>query len=493
MRVLLVLAAGALVLAAGPGLAKSIEGLPDGHFDEWDGAKLVKNDPSGDAAAGAVDLGRLWMGDDGEALYFRLEVGRETILQNPPFADIGNDLRLYLDLDRKKGTGFPVENLGVDLEIRFGLKSVHRYDQAGNQELLAPGTGVVMGLPTHSSEEFEIRVELPESLRTDSARALRAKRKRIKLVMRDMVGGDRLPNGGAAKYKLARSPAAEPDAISLERADGTDVRILSINAEASTPLGRPEVYRRILEATRPDVIAFQELSAWSANQARDFVESVLSPEGEIAWEARQVFDCVTVSSLPILGWDSIDANLVTHIDLPGSSRDLALFNVHPPCCDNEDGRDEEFDNLAAAWRDLLAGDFSFAIGAGDAAVFAGDYNLVGYRRQIEALRDGVFIDPANGPDFSPGREQGSLADPPLRHTHRRMAYTWRRADSSFAPGRLDLVLFTGDALELEKGFVLDTGSMPGKDLRSAGLERSDSLLASDHLALVTDFSVRAND
>ncbi|MFQ5528175.1 MAG: endonuclease/exonuclease/phosphatase family protein [Thermoanaerobaculia bacterium] len=488
------LAAGCLALAfCAPAWPKTIEGLPDGVFDEWVGAKLVKKDPLGDGGAGGLDLGRLWMGDDGEALYFRLEVGRETILQNPPSGDIGNDLRLYLDLDRKKSTGFPVENLGVDLEIRFGLRSVRRYDANGNEELILPGTGLVMGLPTHSSEEFEIRVELPENLRTARLGALKAKRKRIKLVLRDVDGGDRLPNGGAAKYKLAKTAADKVDRITLDRVPGTDLRLLSINSEASTIVARQDVYRRILEAIRPNVIAFQELTSWGPNQARDFVETVLSPNGDVAWEARQQFDCVTVSSFPILDWAPVDDNLATYIDLPGGGRNLVLFNMHPPCCDNEDGRDREFDNLAAAWRDLLEGDFSFAINDGDAAVFAGDYNLVGFRRQIEALRDGVFVDATNGPNFAPGRDEGSLEDPPLRHTHRRFAYTWRRAESSFAPGRLDLVVFSGDALELTKGFVLDTSTMRSKDLRKAGLKRGDSGLASDHLGMVVDFFVRPVD
>ena len=486
---ILIASAAALFLCL-PASAKSIEGLPDGIFDEWEGAKLGRSDPLGDGPAGGLDLGRLWLGDDGEALYLRLEVGRETILQNPPSGDIGNDLRLYLDFDRKKSTGLPVGNLGAELEIRFGLHSVFRYDQAGNPESVAPGAGIAMAFPTHSSDEFEIRIELPESLRTARTGTFKAKRKRIKLILRDHVeGGDRLPDGGSINYKLAKKAVADPTPIRFDRAQAADVRILSMNVEASTPAIRPDVYRRLLEAIRPDIVAFQELTAWNAEQAREFVESVLSPDGEIAWEARQQFDTITVSAFPILAWAPIDGNLVTLIDLP-EERDLVLFNMHPPCCNNEDGRDEEFDNLAAAWRDLLQGSFSFSIRDGDAAVFAGDYNLVGYRRQLESIRDGVFVDASRGANFKPGRGEGSLRDPPLRHTHRRLAYTWRRASSSFSPGRLDLILFTGDALALEKGFVVDTGSMRSKTRKKLGLNRRDSELASDHLGLVVDFSVR---
>ncbi len=486
------IASATLIFLCLPASAKSIESVPDGVFDEWEGAKLGGSDPLGDGLAGGLDLGRLWLGDDGEALYLRLEVGRETILQNPPSGDIGNDLRLYLDLDRKKSTGLPIENLGAELEIRFGLHAVLRYDEDGSQESVAPGTGVVLGLPSHSSSEFEIRVELPESLRLARTGAFKAKRKRIRLVLRDnAAGGDRLPDGGAIKYKLVKKAVPDPERIRFGRAPNADVRILSMNVEASTPAMRPEVYRRLLEAIQPDIVAFQELTFWTAEQTREFVESVLSPDGGVAWEARQQFDCITVSRFPILDWAPIDGNLVTYIDLP-EARNLVLFNMHPPCCNNEDGRDEEFDNLAAAWRDLLQGRFRFALADADAdaAVFAGDYNLVGFRRQLESIRDGVFIDPSHGANFAPGRDQGSLRDPPLRHTNRRMAYTWRRAGSSFSPGRLDLVVFTGDALTLERGFVVDTGSMRNKTRRKLGLDRRDSELASDHLGLVVDFSVR---
>jgi len=483
----------ALLLAA-PGFGRSIEAIPDGLFDEWAGARLVERDPAGDGVVDGLDLGRLWIGDDGAALFLRLEIGRETILQNPPNGVIGNDLRLYLDLDRKKSTGLPIESLGAELEVRFGLRAVIRYDAAGKAENIVPGTGLVMGLPTHSADEFEIRIELPESMRADRAgSALRAKRKRIKLVLRDNAeGGDRLPNGGAIKYKLVKQAVAAPQPIEFERSAETSIRILSMNVENSTPVARSDVYRRLLEAIRPDIVAFQELVDWTPEQTRSFVESVLTPNGGVSWDVRQQFDTVTVSSFPIVDWAPIDGNLVTRIELP-AARNLVLFNMHPPCCDNEDGRDEEFDNLAAAWRDLLEGNFSFAIAPGDAAVFAGDYNLVGFRRQLESVRDGVFTDPALGPNFAPGRAEGSLLDPPLRHSHRRMAYTWRSPESSFAPGRLDLVLFTGDALALEKGFVVDSASIPNQARRKLGLKRLDSALASDHLALVVDFSVRPTD
>ena len=120
----------------------------------------------------------------------------------------------------------------------------------------------------------------------------------------------------------------------------------------------------------------------------------------------------------------------------------------------------------------------------------GDFNMVGYRRQLEVLRDGTFIDPANGPDFAPGRAKGSLVVARLRHTHVRTHHTWRNPTSEFAPGKLDYAFFSNDVAKLKRGFVLDTASLPEVVLEAHGLERGDSRIASDHLALVMDFRIR---
>ena len=212
------------------------------------------------------------------------------------------------------------------------------------------------------------------------------------------------------------------------------------------------------------------------------------PDGR-RWEAVQANDCITVSSYPILDWTPIDGNLVAYVDLPAAmtSRDLVVFNLHTPCCDNDAGRDEEIDNVMETWRDLLAGSGPFAIGEADAMVLAGDLNMVGFRRQLEAIRDGALI--GSGANFAPGREAGSLELAWGRHTHRRTVHTWRRATSAFVPGKLDFLFFTGDVATLEKAFVVDTETMKKKYRRRSGLKKADSLNASDHLAEIADLTI----
>jgi endonuclease/exonuclease/phosphatase family metal-dependent hydrolase len=146
--------------------------------------------------------------------------------------------------------------------------------------------------------------------------------------------------------------------------------------------------------------------------------------------------------------------------------------------------------IAATWRDLLAGQGPFPIAVEDAVVILGDFNFVGFRPQLRAIRRGAFIDPDKGPDFAPGRSKGSLAVARGRRTHANTVTTWRRKASSFAPGRLDFIFFSSDALRQVKSFSLDTAEMPPAFRREQNLRYGDSVWISDHLPVVVDFDLR---
>ncbi len=65
--------------------------------------------------------------------------------------------------------------------------------------------------------------------------------------------------------------------------------------------------------------------------------------------------------------------------------------------------------------------------------------------------------------------------------------TWRNPDVNlFGPGRLDLTLFPGAALERTGGFVFASEDLTTATATAHGLTREDSQLASDHLIVVTD-------
>lgn len=479
--------------------------LPDGELDEWQGMAPAWRDPSGDGSPGGLDLGTLYLADDGESLFLALDVGRETILQNAPDEPAGTDLRLFLDQDARAQTGLQIGDLGAEVEIRFGRREVLRYGvrpgETEETEHLTPGAYGLQTLPTHSASRFEIRLPLPRSGHP------------LRLFLQAGTG-DRLPDTGHLAYSPSPDPLSPPEPISLDRPDDT-LRLLSLNLnrrldEPDSDPADVEAQARILRTTRPDVVNLQELYTWNAEQARAWVTEVLplgpgsgsrpsgadEAAGSPRWHVAKAEDCVTLSRFPVTASTSVDGNLVVALDVPATGGadeqavDLVIFNVHPPCCEDDAGRDREMDHVAATWRDLLRGEGPFPVPSDVGAVILGDFNYVGFRRQVEVVRDGVFIDPEHGPAFSPGRSRGSLAVAPLRHSHARWAYTWRDDGSAYAPGRLDWVFYTADALELVKGYILDTTTMPPAALEGWDLEPTDSLRASDHRALVVDFRVR---
>lgn len=482
--------------------------LPDGELGEWKGLAPAWVDPSGDGAPSGLDLRELHVADDGEALFLVVDVQRETILQNGPDEPAGTDLTLFLDHDANAATGLPVGGLGAEIEVRFGRKDVLLHGEGDDREVLTPGAFGLQTLPTHSATRFEIRLPLP-----------RGEHAAFRLMLRDGTG-DRLPDAGFVTYAPSGARLPPPVPIPLDRpvVEGAGekagtVRLFSLNLnrrldEEDSDPADAEAAARLLRATRPDVIHLQEVYRWNADEVRAWVAEVLplrprrrsaaskSDEIEPRWYAAKNADCVTVSRFPITVSAPLDGNLVVALDLPAAlasknrSTDLVVFNAHTPCCEDDAGRDREMDHLAATWRDLLRGRGPFPVARDVAAVFLGDFNLVGFRRQLEALRDGALVDPAAGPRFSPGRSQGSLAVVPLRHSHARHAYTWRDDSSPYAPGRLDWIFYTGDVLEPLRSYILDTTTMPPDALDLWGLEPGDSLRASDHLALVVDFRWR---
>jgi len=66
--------------------------------------------------------------------------------------------------------------------------------------------------------------------------------------------------------------------------------------------------------------------------------------------------------------------------------------------------------------------------------------------------------------------------------------TWRDARSSFAPGRLDYIFYSDSVLRLERAFILATEELAPDVLARYGLRPDDTLVASDHLPVVADFT-----
>jgi hypothetical protein len=170
---------------------------------------------------------------------------------------------------------------------------------------------------------------------------------------------------------------------------------------------------------------------------------------------------------------------------------LLILNSHFSCCDNDDDRQEQVDELVQVLREWRLNDNGpFDLPEGTPMFHVGDFNFVGYREQIETVTAGDIQDEATyGIDFPLDWDGTEITDLFSRHTHKRMAYTWRSDGSSFNPGKLDYVLYTNSNLSILKHFVLNTLVMPDSVLNEWELEAEDTNEASDHLPRIVDFMV----
>lgn len=479
---LLLTLAGPLARAAG---AAQPVLILDGAANDWVGRQPAATDPLGDPPAGSIDLGRLWIQADTRTVWILIELTRETILLNGPTAEGGNDLRLFLDLDGSTATGRSLEGIGVDLEIRPGQLQAIVYPGGSPSTQRFSSLGITMG-PTHSGETFEFRIAPPAGAALPAAFG-----PTVKVVARELTSADRLPDTGAASQAIETAALPAPAPIPLGRRSPADLRLLCQNVLNTTPAQNPDPHRRLLAALQPDLVAWQELYTMTSTQAREFVASAIPlPAGE-QWRAVKVSDCTLISRWPILAVAAVDGNLACRVDLPDALApvDLTIFTAHTPCCDDNAGRDAEHDRLAATWRNLMAGTGPFSVGPDEMVIFCGDFNMVGWRRQLLSLRDGdIYDNAANGPDFSPGRAAGSLLSAPLRHTHAPSTTTWLSPTSWYPSGKLDYILYSGDVAWLRRNYVLDTAALPTDVLAASGLEAGDSAAASDHFTLVADFT-----
>ena len=111
----------ALMLAALPHIAgaQATRIVVDGLFQDWSTVAPAVSDPVGDAPAGQVDLGRLWLAHDETYFFLRIELGLETLIQE------ANQVVLYLDTDNDQSTGSHVRRPWC--RVGLAVRRPHRH------------------------------------------------------------------------------------------------------------------------------------------------------------------------------------------------------------------------------------------------------------------------------------------------------------------------------------------------------------------------------
>ena len=448
----------------------------DGLFDDWQEVPVTITDPEGDY--NYDDWAELKITNDDDFIFFKISLhSEETLLQD------WNNFYLYIDADRDSLTGHPFRGLGSELAWHFGYRTGQYFEQDGIIDLWQNDI-TLRQAPTVTSTEFEIAIARGSFVLSDPDS--------IAVIFSSFYDtGDYMPDSwGGVVYQLDTTVIGPAEPILLEK---TGTRLVTYNTLNTGILesDRQPKFQRIIQALDPDIIALQEHSEW--NEIGDIISSWFP---EDTWYQGYTFrDLVVLSKYPIIN----QANLISsertmcallQTDDPINPY-LLILNSHFSCCDNDDDRQEQVDELVQVLREWRLNDNGpFDLPEGTPMFHVGDFNFVGYREQIETVTAGNIQDEGNyGSDFPLDWDGTAITDLFSRQTHKRMAYTWRSDGSSFNPGKLDYVLYTDSNLSILNHFVLNTLAMPDSILNEWELEAEDTNEASDHLPRIVDFMV----
>ncbi|MCB0851768.1 MAG: T9SS type A sorting domain-containing protein, partial [Bacteroidetes bacterium] len=432
-----------------------------------------------------IDFGKLWITNDQENLFLRIEVGGEINLQD------NNYITLYLDTDNNASTGIPAHGIGAELSYNFGQR-------LGEIAFGGPALPVyqndikLVSSPTVTSTEFEIAIS--RNTFYNGLPLLGQDSFRICLIDQANPGLDQVPdNAGGISYSFAPNLNDSLPPFSISQTNSQHLRILSYNV-LSNNLFEPGLqgnFQRIIQSINPAIIGFQEIYSHTSAEVATKMETFLpSAAGEQWYHSSVMPDIKVVSRYPVIGTYPIpnSGNGAFLIDL--GDRDMFFIVAHPPCCANNEARQAEIDAMMGFLRDARNGLIGgLTLENETPIVIVGDMNLVGFKTQKETMLTGDILDEsAYGPDFTPDWDGSALEDSKPYTTGLPMTFTWYAENSSFSPGRLDYIVYSGSVMNLENSFALFTPELSGDSLALYNLQADDVVLASDHLPVVADFS-----
>ncbi len=459
----------------------------DGRFDDWSNVPAMSDtDPPPDASVSEVvrDL-KIAHSDEYLFMRFSLALPKEVLLN-------GNaGLRIYLNGRGETGVAVPFHGFQADmvLDCRSGSGEFYIDDQALAISVYDVG---FVGAPTYSSREFEVGFERDAQPRFGHS-VIESERVQIAIVLFDPSSAEPVGTSPTLNYSM-RSPALERvEPISSGKDHPAHIRLVSLNVAGDGIFdeGRVRNYARILKSLRPDIVAYQEIYERTEYEMVTKTRELLGDNSGEWFGARLPPDIGLVSRFPIRAFFPLEKCGAFLLNLaPRAASDLLILNAHTTCCGGEERRQREIDGMLAFIRDALNGTSAMALAYGTPVFIVGDLNLVTSSRQLTSITRGDVADEASfGPDFAPDWDGTDLADALPRHTHTPFTFTWSNPGDRFFPGRLDFALFTDSVVELQKAFVLDSVGMSPGSRTDLGLALKDTMMASDHLPLVLDFTI----
>jgi endonuclease/exonuclease/phosphatase family metal-dependent hydrolase len=258
----------------------------------------------------------------------------------------------------------------------------------------------------------------------------------------------------------------------------------AIDIEGSS---RPAAFARVMRALDPDVVCLQEYTRPPARAAALF-DALRPLAGGRRWQAFNALGNVLLSRYPLADRTSRTlrfrlsqrAHAIARVDVPDS---IAMVDPVAVCTHLQSGGGAANAGFRQRHSETILRDVAPRLprhGTVSPLIVMGDLNAV----------DGTV--PYLLSRGSEGASPLSLADArPLHNGAGPERYTWRDDSQRFAPGVLDYVLFSGNALAVRQAFVLNTTSLDSLALLAFGLRRGDTMRDAargvhDHLPVVVD-------
>lgn len=445
----------------------------DEDYSDWETVPSYSNEETGDAGSGDIDFTDFKITNDDRFIYLYLELDSEILLQQ------NHNITLLIDTDNDPATGQAYSGIGYELSYNMGQREGEVY-LSTQTSINSYDIGLVSA-PTVTSNRFEIKINRDAEINGEPL----FKFDSISLLFRSQSsGGDIVPDSPSAYSYTFIANTYEDEFYSLDRHDADDLRFMSYNVLRDN-LFEPNVrenYDRIFKAIQPDIIGFQEIYNHSGQETADLIREFLGGE----WFHGDVGnDNLIVSRYPIINETAIMGNAAYLLDL--GQYQVFVIVAHPPCCGNDEGRQEEIDAFMAFLRDSKTGG-GFDLEDQAPIVIMGDMNLVGLNRQVKTLLEGDIEDEATYSEgFNPDWDGTPLEDTKPSNPGLPTTFTWYSENSAFSAGRLDYIVYSNSVFELGNHFSLHTKTTPQDKLDLFSLERDDTFKASDHLPLVADF------
>lgn len=474
-----------LVLAfcafAGDAFAVAAPIFVDCDKSDWDGIPFANQDASGDGGSSGIDFGRLWVANDGDRLYLRLETGGDVLIAET------NSLTLYIDTDDNSSTGTAVAGMGADLTWVFGSRG----GTFNGSSIYWEDIGVVASPPyTTSDLEFSLR-----RFATPGGNPIFPS-STIRIAFRDGAGGgDWVPSSSSnVAYTFDDSDPYDAPLIPLEKSNPDNVRIMTQNTSNDGLWSRGTQFTRLLQAAVPDIVVYEEIYNHTGSQTQAFVQNAMGGTWYLDWDS----ELQILSRYPILqGWNTGEGNArAALIDLPATfDTDLLVIAVHLKCCSGYDGqRQDQIDDVMSFVRDALSPGGTITLAPDTPIIVLGDTNMYGDAQQVTTLLTGDIADNGTyGPDFTPDWDGTDLDAVVSRQPTVRQAYTYYNESSTYGPSHIDRITVTGSVMNIDKSFVLHTPYLPASVLAATGLHADDSIVASDHAPHVMDFVPPTSD